>query len=111
MLMADIARLAGVSTSTVSRALSGNTLIKADTRERIAELARSMNYQINVGAANLRKRDVQTVSVAVMGHSLQTRHGWAAAAPVVGLQSPPSAACDVGNVLFATRRPARPRQC
>lgn len=71
MLMADIARLAGVSTSTVSRALSGNPLIKADTRERIAELARSMNYQINIGAANLRKRDVQTVAVAVMGDSLQ----------------------------------------
>jgi DNA-binding LacI/PurR family transcriptional regulator len=71
MLMADIARLAGVSTSTVSRALSGNPLIKPDTRERIAELARSMNYQINVGAANLRKRDVQTVGVAVLGDDLQ----------------------------------------
>jgi len=71
MLMADLARLAGVSTSTVSRALSGNPLIRTATRDRIVELARSMNYQVNVGAANLRKRDVHTVAVVVLGDSMQ----------------------------------------
>ena len=72
MLMADIARAAGVSMSTVSRALSGNPLIKTATRERIGELARSMNYQIDVGAANLRKRDLRTVGLAILGDSMQT---------------------------------------
>lgn len=70
--MIDIARMAGVSASTVSRALSGNTLIPEATRERIIELARSLNYKVNVGAANLRKRDIQTVGVVMLGDSLQT---------------------------------------
>ena len=54
--MTDIARMAGVSASTVSRALSGSALIPEATRTRISELARSLNYQVNVGAANLRKQ-------------------------------------------------------
>lgn len=69
--MADIARMAGVSSSTVSRALSGSALIPESTRERILELTRSLNYQVNVGAANLRKRSVQTVGVVVLGDSMQ----------------------------------------
>lgn len=69
--MVDIARLAGVSISTVSRALSDHPLIKPETRERIQELARSLNYQVNAGAANLRKKDTQTIGVVFLGDSLQ----------------------------------------
>lgn len=71
MQMADIARLAGVSTSTVSRALSGSTLIPEATRQRIAELAQSMNYRINAGAAQLRRQEVQAIGVAMLGDSMQ----------------------------------------
>lgn len=70
--MADIARMAGVSSSTVSRALSGSPLIPEATRERIMELARGLNYQVNVGAANLRKRSVNTVGVVILGDSMQS---------------------------------------
>jgi DNA-binding LacI/PurR family transcriptional regulator len=63
--MVDVARLAGVSVSTVSRALNGNLAINLETRNRINELARSLNYTINVGAKNLRRGENRTVGVVI----------------------------------------------
>ena len=63
--MADIARLAGVSISTVSRALNGSPLINEETRARITELARSLSYTINLGAKNLRSGENRTVGVVI----------------------------------------------
>lgn len=68
--MADIARLAGVSASTVSRALAGSPLVTALKREEIHRLAHERGYVINATARNLRLQRTQTLSVAIpSGHA------------------------------------------
>ena len=67
--MADIARLAGVSASTVSRALAGSPLVAKKKRELIAKLARERGYVVNATARNLRLQRTQTIAVTIpMGH-------------------------------------------
>jgi DNA-binding LacI/PurR family transcriptional regulator len=64
--MADIARMAGVSIATVSRALSGSPLIQQETRQRVEELAKSLNYRVNASAASLRRKGITTVGVVML---------------------------------------------
>lgn len=49
----DIARVAGVSHTTVSRALNGSPLIKKETRELIEKIAAELNYVPNYSAKSL----------------------------------------------------------
>ena len=49
----DIAKIAGVSHTTVSRALNDSPLIKPATKQKIGEIARSLNYTPNVNAKSL----------------------------------------------------------
>src|SRR5215207_1802114 len=60
--IADIAKLAGVSKSTVSRALNNSSLIGQETRERIQSLARKHNFQINVPARRLSLQQSNTIA-------------------------------------------------
>ncbi|NJO83168.1 MAG: LacI family transcriptional regulator [Blastochloris sp.] len=61
--MSDIARLAGVSVSTVSRALNNNTSIPERTRQRIHQIAHDLNYHFDVRAQNFRLQRSTTVAL------------------------------------------------
>lgn len=63
--IADIARAAGVSHTTVSRALRESTLISTDTREHIQRLAREMGYTPNAIAQSLQTRQTRTLGLVV----------------------------------------------
>ncbi len=61
----DVAKKAGVSYSTVSRALAGSTLINAATRERIIRVAEGTGYQVNHVARSLATRRSFTLGLVV----------------------------------------------
>ena len=52
----DVARLAGVSTATVSRVLSNPQIVNAETRRLVEEAIRQTGYRLNHAARNLRHR-------------------------------------------------------
>ncbi len=60
----DVAREAGVSTATVSRALRGHSNVDPGTRDRIVEVARRLDYVVSPAASRLASG--RTGSVAVL---------------------------------------------
>ena len=60
--IADIARLANVSKSTVSRALNDSPLIGDETKERIRAIAREHNFRINAPARRLSLKQSRTIA-------------------------------------------------
>lgn len=65
LTMADLAKVAGVSAITVSRALRDSPLVNAETRARVREVAQQYGYSFNVSARNLKLRRSMTVAVVV----------------------------------------------
>ena len=59
----DVAARAGVSISTVSKALSGRGAVRHETRQRILQAANELNYQSNQLAASLYSGRTDTVGV------------------------------------------------
>jgi DNA-binding LacI/PurR family transcriptional regulator len=59
----DIAHLAGVSQSTVSRALRGSPLVSEETRLRIQTAADTLNYKVDKNASNLRRQHTGTLAL------------------------------------------------
>ena len=65
----DLARLAGVSPGTVSRALAGKSMVNAKTREKIEALAREHGFRPNQMASGLRRQKTGVIGVVIpLGH-------------------------------------------
>ncbi len=63
--LADVARLAGVSTATVSRALSSPGKVSAETLKRVEAAVRASGYVLDGAARALRSRRTRTVGAVV----------------------------------------------
>lgn len=61
----DIAKVLGISKSTVSRALTEHSDVNPATRERIIALARQLQYQPNAIALNLKQQCTHTIGVMI----------------------------------------------
>ena len=61
----DIARIAGVSTSTVSRALSGSKELSEATRERIVKICNEQGYRVNALARSLIRSRTNVIGLIV----------------------------------------------
>ena len=59
----DIAHRAGVSQATVSRVLRGSPLVNADTRKRVEEAVRELNYKVDRHASSLRTQRAGTLAL------------------------------------------------
>ena len=61
----EVARRAGVSAATVSRALSGNGAVSAETRARVESAANELHYVVSSNASSLASGRMRNVGVVV----------------------------------------------
>lgn len=59
----DIARVANVSYSTVSKALNDSPLVKENTKKKILQIARELGYHPNIAAKSLVSKKSDTIGV------------------------------------------------
>ncbi|WP_415334081.1 LacI family DNA-binding transcriptional regulator [Clostridium perfringens] len=67
MNIKDIARLAGVGVSTVSRVINDHPDVKDETREKILKIIKESNYTPNNSARILKKNNTNNIGVLVKG--------------------------------------------
>ncbi|MFC4821320.1 LacI family DNA-binding transcriptional regulator [Dokdonella ginsengisoli] len=107
----DVAKAAGVSVASVSRALNGHDSVTPETRQRIVEVAERLRYMPNGAARSLITQRTQTVGAVLPDlHGeffSELIRGMDAAARARGLHllvsSSHGSASEVGEVLRALR--------
>jgi len=61
----ELAKLAGVSSGTVSNVISGSTKVNEQSRQKVLEAIRILNYQPNLIARSLRTNRTRTLGIVV----------------------------------------------
>lgn len=61
----DVAQLAGTSKSTVSRVIQNSPKVKMETRERVMQAIKELNYVPNAAARSLVRRTTQIIGVVI----------------------------------------------
>lgn len=80
----DIAKMAGVSHTTVSRALNGAQNIRPETYAKIMELCRTTGYTPNAAARQLKRSDSGAIGIIVPDIS----NAFSATHPPSGMDGP-----------------------
>ena len=102
-VMMDVARLAGVSHQTVSRVLNEHASVRPETRERVLEAIRELDYQPNSAARTLVTSRSNTLGVVTLDSTL-----FGPASMMYGIEQAARAAgffVSIASVSSLSRRP------
>ena len=100
--MMDVARLAGVSHQTVSRVLNDHANVRPQTRARVLEAMRELDYQPNSAARTLVTRRSNTLGIVTVDSTL-----FGPASMVYGIEQAARAAgyfVSIASISSLTRR-------
>ncbi|MDI6936619.1 LacI family DNA-binding transcriptional regulator, partial [Serratia sp. Se-PFBMAAmG] len=67
--MKDVARLAGVSTSTVSHVINNNRFVSEQVREKVDQAIRELNYAPSALARSLKINQTRTIGMLLTASS------------------------------------------
>jgi LacI family transcriptional regulator len=61
----DVAKKAGVSVATVSRAMQNKGVISPSTKMRVLDVAKELNYRVDLGARGLKKKQTKSIGLCI----------------------------------------------
>lgn len=93
----DIAKRAGVSITTVSRALNNYNDVGAETKQRILDICKEMNYQPNPMAHNLKAKRARNIALILSENKKTDANGNIIYRLLLGIQEE----CNLNNYDFS----------
>ncbi len=100
----DISRQLGISVSTVSKALNDYPDVSRETKEKVFELARDLDYQPNVAARNLRRKRTDNIGF-VLAYPVAAHNEYVAELIIGATQAAEQHAFNVTILTAANNQP------